>query len=206
VNLGQIRNTAYLRAGVSTADGLITTAMVNDAINEGNHAFELEEDWPWLEALAAITTVAGTDGYAHPADWSRTLDVRLGDDTTLTEQNPYKLKERWAGVANGQPVEYGVYNDVITLRPIPDGVYTVNHTYIKQEPELVLDTDTPLSPVDMHTGLAEYAAWIILRRSAEDARAQQAWAAWQAWLARTRDNRRRVNTPGKINVREGYEL
>ncbi len=212
MNLTALTQAVYNRAGVATTDGLITSAVVLDAINEALHALEMDGDWPWLQKNQLFATVAGTGTYSMPADWMRTLDVRFDTtdgvepDSTILSQEPFELLERWAMVANGSPSEWSVLDDQLVLRPIPDAVYQIRHTYLRPEIDLASGSDTPIMPANEHMGLVQYATYIVLRRDNEDPRANQAWTAYQAWVARDRSKRRRVLKPWKVHVRDGYQL
>ena len=205
----------YVKIGVATTDGLLTSAAINDCVNEAMHAINAETSWPWLQASEQINTIGGTDTYTPGAGsllhgavgaWDRTLDIRFTDDRSLSEYEPFELRERWALVQNGEPFNYAIDVDLLIFRPIPDSVYALRHTYIIQDPDLVGDSDTPLIPAAHHMAIVEHAAYVALRRDQEEPRAQAALAAYQAWLQQQRVSRRRSDKPWRVRVRAGYEL
>lgn len=201
-----MRAAVYVRLGVSTSDGLLTAAAINDAINEASHSLNAEMDWEWLQAVETITTVAGTDLYTPAANWQRTIDLRLSDDRTMPFFSPMKLRERWALMGSGEPAEWAIDVNQILLRPVPAGVTAMRHTYLINDPDLTADSDIPLVPASEHYAIVELATVLTLRRDSSNPRATLAQAAYDAWLARARAKRRRVDRPYKVNVRRGYGL
>ncbi len=206
MNLGQLRSSVYLRTAIPLNDGLITPTRVNDSINEAMHAINAAQDWEWLQATETITTVAGTQLYPPAANWMRSLDLRHTDDRTLIWWDPFELRERWALIAGGEPIEWAINVNQILLRPIPDGQYNLVHTYLIEDPDLVSDGDEPLIPTSEQSAITEYASYLVLRSDSENPRAQMAQQAYAAWLASALQKRRRVDRPFRIRVRQGYDL
>ncbi len=179
---------------------------MNDAVNEAMHYLNAASDWPWLQAKESINTIAATDLYTPAANWQRSLDLRHADDRTLINWDPFKLRERWALIAAGQPSEWAIDVDQILLRPIPDGIYPLVHTYLITDPDLVSDSDVPLVPSSEHYAIVEFSTYLALRRDAENPRAQLAQQAYNAWQADALQKRRRVDKPWRVNVRQGSDL
>ncbi len=206
MNLGQLRSEVYSRSGIPLNDGLITASSVTSAINEAMHSVNAEESWEWLQAVETINTVAGQDLYTPAANWRQSLDLRHTDDRTLNWWNPFELRTRWALIAGGEPIEWAINVNQILLRPIPDGVYPIVHTYLIMDPDLVADGDSPLVPASEHSAIIEYATYLVLRRDSENPRAQLAQQAYTTWLAQERGKRLRVVRPYRVRVRQGYDL
>ncbi len=215
MNLGQLRTATYTRCGTSTTDGLLTATSMTDAVNEAMHSLNAEMDWEWLQAAETITTIAGTDLYTPgggtfingaAGTWMRTLDIRHSDDRSMDFWDGPSLRERWALVAATEPLEWGVEVNQVILRPIPDGVYTLRHTYLVNDVDLSADGDVPLVPTSEHYAIVELATVLALRRDVQNTRVQMAQAAYDAWLTRARNKRLRVNRPHKVRVRQGYDL
>lgn len=205
MNLGAIR-TAVLRRLPADYD---TTALA-DLINNAVHYVEVLEDWPWQEAKTTFSTSAGTDTYtpavASGDVWLRTTELLVtsgGITAPLVRQPVRYLDDRWASNIQGIPVEWAVTGDQIVFRPTPDGVYTITHRYIKAQPDLSADSDSPLSPAVFHGIYVEHALSSAYRRLGLVDEAQMAEKAVRDWTARMIDNRRRWKGPGKVRVRPG---
>jgi hypothetical protein len=210
MNLTQMQAAVYARLGVDTTDGMLTPALVNGFINDANHQIELMHDWPWLQDVETITTVAGTDSYspgAANADtfaWHRTIELRDGLDATVLERfSITELDDRWQPNEQGKPREFAIYGDKIILRPVPDSVYSVIHRYLRQEADLVSGSDTPSMPAATHAAIVELATYLALRRDRNDPRAQGAQAAFASWMSQLQIDKRRYTTPGKVRTRPG---
>jgi hypothetical protein len=77
VTLTEMRTAVRTRIGNPSTDGFFTDAQLTDLINEALAAVSAEEDWPWLQTSANITTVAGTAAYAAPAGWVHTKQLYI---------------------------------------------------------------------------------------------------------------------------------
>lgn len=203
MNLSQLRQSVLSRMGLTSADALFTSTVLTELVNEAVHAIETENDWPWLEAITTHSTTAGTQTLTVPTDWLRTRNLWITDNGPLTNTGFTDLRARFEASVQGQPAMYSVTADTIYLGPTPDAVYTVNHHYIKREPDLTSDTDSPLMPASFHPAIVEHATYLGLRRSREEGRASVALDAYQGWLRRMVDNRRRSSQSMRVRVRSG---
>ncbi|MGH9266733.1 MAG: hypothetical protein ACRD0D_00995 [Acidimicrobiales bacterium] len=206
MNLSQLREAVYDLVGVPATDTLLTSAVVDRAVNQALHDAEVESEWPWLETSETVTTVAGTAAYATTALRSLYLAAPGQASLALVEQR--ELDDRWGSgpaTAAGRPRDYALWAGLLELRPVPDGAYAYTHRYYRAEPDLALGTDTPLLPASFHTAIVELAAARVLRRNREEARAAQSIAEWQRWLARMRGHRRRSVGPSKVRLRNHSE-
>jgi len=108
--------------------------------------------------------------------------------------------------ASGAPQFFCVFGDQLLLRPVPDGVYTVQHLYYLTEPALVDNTDTPLLPVQFHATLVQSAVALAAERAGDMPRATAAHSAYNKWLERMNAYKRRLTAPGSIRVRPGRDF
>lgn len=208
MNLGTMRTAVYTRIGLPSTDTFYPSTVVNDFLNEALQAINNEEYWPWTQATATISTVAGTAAYAVPTDWKATKQLFISGFTPLALSN---LADVDYVTQQGQPVAYVVFGDQIILSPTPDGVYTVTHQYQKMEPTLTLDSDTPLMPAEFHYAIVAFAAHLAHMRSGEvdyyrgniTGKAAAALQEYNQWLARMRDARRRSTGPLRPRIRPG---
>jgi hypothetical protein len=211
MNLGQMRQGVYDRAGVPTTDATLTTQAVDGYLNSSMHQIESVQDWPWLLRRDTITTVAGTtvdtnDLYSPPADWLRTRQLRIANYGPLTRYEVHELEDVWPDTAQGIPQAWCADADFIRVRPFPDAVYTIRHLYVRIEPDLSSDTQSPLMPAKFHSAIVEGATWLALRSDREDVRGAAAKAEFDRWLNVMRDDARRGSSPGRVRVRPGGAL
>lgn len=199
-----IRSAVYERTGLPTDDGLVTAAFLNGAIQQALDFYSTLADWPWLQETISVSVLTGTPGYAVPADWSRTRFLRIDDSYPLRPFSLEELYTRWTDDASvGRPSEFAIDDEGIVLRPTPDQAYTMIHGYLKTEPVMTDDANSPLLPVRYHYAIVEYASWLALRRTRDEQRAQEAKSAFDEYLRAMRDDRRRTDGPIRVRVRPG---
>lgn len=201
MNLAQLRTEVYDRLGVPETDGQFPPAVLTRAVNAAMNFIEAEQDWPWLTNTATLTTAAGTGDYPTPADWGRTVHLQRSSYAPLTRVTIGDLDTNWDATMSGEPEAWCPWGERIFLRPVPDAAYAYTHRYIKVDPALSADSDTPLMPARFHVAIAEIATWFLLRRSKEDGRAVGAKAAYDEWRARMADDKRRWSGASKVKVR-----
>lgn len=197
-----------LRTGTLSTDAQLTDANLILLINAANAHIGSIHDWPWQQkSVTTLTTVSGTAEYTPPADWLRTVSLRVtspnlsADSMTLYEVD--ELDDRWPSSARGEPSEYAIFGEVLRLGPTPDGVYTVRHRYVTIEPALTAGNNTPIMPAQFHDAIAEYAAHLGCRMISEETRAQAAMVAFDRWIASMQNDRRRSTSPMRVRVRPG---
>lgn len=200
--LSALRTSVYSRLGVPTSDALLTTAVVNQSINDAVNEIESEQDWPWYEAVETITTTAGTATYTPTAGWRRTREVKPTDDFPLERFSIVELDDQYPfDTSQGRPCAYAIDLAKIVLRPTPDAAYTLTHRYIKQETALSADGDAPLIPDQFSPAIVALACHIVLGRSREDGRASGALEEYVRWLSKMRRYSRRHTGPVRIRTR-----
>lgn len=209
MNLAQLRGGVYARAGQQTNDPVFTQQVINGYINDAMHMVEADQDWPWLDATTTFTTQAGVDTYpmstfAPNGDWARTHYLIVGQQRPMARFSMEELDSRWpASTMTGQPFEWAVDTDQLVVRPVPDAAYTIKHRYLRGEPDLIGDAQSPLMPAKFHAAICELATWLALRSDREDPRAVACFQAYQQWQTRMKDDRRRASSPNRVRIRPG---
>lgn len=193
------------RTGLSSSDAFAADADLIEIIAEVSNAISTERDWPWLETSTTLTTAAGTQAYAMPADWVRTRTLAVSGSGPMDSTRSRQDLDGWfaASDSSGEPQFFVVSGDVLRLYPTPDRAYSVTHVYYRQETQLASGSDTPLIPSWAHGAIVYAAAAVLLRRVGEDARAEQAQRQADAWMRRLVDNSRRTSGPVRVRVRAG---
>jgi hypothetical protein len=205
LNFAQLREAVRTRIGVPPNDSYFTDVVLSDLVNEALQAITAEADWPWLELDTTFTTVAGTDTYTPPADWTDTRVLGI-DGQDAMEWRPLAEILEEPTTHRGMPSRYTVSGEKLILRPVPDGAYTVRHHYVKNEQTLVTDADVPLMPTQFRYAVAALAAHLALMRSGDTARAASQLAEFQGWLKRMMQQRRRSRGPLRVRVRAGQVI
>lgn len=187
------------------SDQMVPDADLTISINDGLNASATDYDWPWLFVGVNINTVAGTSAYALPAGHVRTLwianaaraqDLKAIQRRELTE---YVLQ-------TGIPRFYSVYGAAVRFVPVPDGVYVLSHTYVRNEPALVTGTDVPLCPDYFSEIIVLYAAAEEATRLKDFSQRNAFLQDIGAWKARMRDNVRQEASTLKIRARHDWSV
>lgn len=204
MNRLQLREASYDRIGVPQTDATNTTSVVDRLVNDALHEIEVMHEWPWLQTSTTIAASSGTGSYAVPADWLRTRYLQIDGDAVMEGYELGDLIARWpTSTDRGRPYEFTVDGDAVLLRPRPDTAYTVTHYYVKREPDLTSDDQSPLMPASFHVAIAEKAAEISFRRAGQMDRASVCGAAFADWERRMLTDRRRRSGMMRIKVRPG---
>lgn len=106
----------------------------------------VQTDQGYYEKTDVVTVVSGTDSYALPADYFKTLgvDVLQGDGSTYVNLRKYNYADRNM-FSTGDGVErtnYRIRGNFLSLIPTPSWDGTVRHLYAPTAPKLVGDGDT----------------------------------------------------------------
>lgn len=195
-------NLAAFRTAVNRRTGeAFDTDALTELVNHALAAIAAEQDWPWLEAEDTFSTVADQADYAMPADWARTRAVTIdGDDIELSSARDYTYHGE-----TGLPVRFQVVADKLRLVPTPGATtYDVIHRYVRTEPALALDGDSPLLPVAFHPAVVEYASYLVMLRTGNAKRADEFFRSWSLWRDRMKDSRRRSVRRHRIRVRSRH--
>jgi hypothetical protein len=173
MNRGEIR-TLVAAIAEDANQTRYTAAKYNDAINKANQQFAMDSKALFKDS--SITMVAGTAAYSLPTDFMHEKMVVLNGvelkPITRSELQRKKVSEDWTG-DKGTPKWYIIDPEeakkTIRLYPEPDSIdagTALVLTYYAFPADLTSDTSTPLNGstlmVQFHTGLASYAAWLML--------------------------------------------
>lgn len=149
--LAEFRTEILETAGLAADDARFPEATLNRIINRALRSLSAEHVWPWQDGSETITTAADTGSYAPDAAWVRTKRL-VYDNFELQELHPETAQAYLSGT--GAPVAYFIEEDEIHFVPVPDGVYSVEHVYESDEPELTSDGQSPLLP-------ERYTDWLV---------------------------------------------
>lgn len=202
-----LMRTAVLRnLGALSTDGdalNLEASFITDILNEANHSVETERDWPWLGATETISTVSGTRLYTPAAGWLRTKALTAADWGPLKVVSQDDLAQAWPTTTDlGTPVLYAEVAGQLDLRPTPNGVYTLTHSYFRTEPELSSDSDTPLLPNQFRGRLVDMATAMAAARLRIWAVSQYHQSKDAAWQRRMADDTRRTLGTKRVRVRD----
>lgn len=205
--LEDLRVAVRTRLGVPEADNFYTAPVLDLLINEAVQSIGLEADWPWMEASTTFATVSQQQEY-DPATlvqaghiWLRTRALTVVNDSSLEWRSLIEIRE--FGDDSGDPAFYTLTGDRLLLAPVPNKALTYTHDYIRQEPILVFNTDSPLMPIPFRYAIVHFACYLGHMRQNENQRAEPEFAAYEAWLKRMHDNRRRTTGAIRARVRPG---
>jgi hypothetical protein len=173
VNLGQLR-TSLQTKGYATDSATAQTEMLNSVYR----ALAGKRRWPWMEAQATITLVAGTAAYSIAAitDWLHpdAARVEIGTEYPVLEyQDPQAFRDlAHQDRDRGVPQLWTWARGQLHVWPSPDRAYTLTVDYTKDPPDLSSDSDTPIFAATYHDVLV----WGALK---EIAFRQRDWGAHQ---------------------------
>lgn len=199
-DLTDLRAQVSERAKVANSS-LVTTTVLDRAINRALHQISLERDWPWLYVPGTLAVVAGTVEYTPPALWRRTAVLTHQDTGETLVRRHIRVIDTIPPTVTGRPYLYAVSGGLITIKPYPALSETLIHRYIKTEPTLVNAGDTPLIPEAYCRGIVEYAAIKIFQVTSQTTLAQEAKADYQAWLNTVKDDVNQSRDSMRVEVR-----
>lgn len=210
MNLAQLRDAVRTRIGVPASDSFYTDPVLTDLVNESVQAVAAEHDWPWLQASTTFNTVAGTQAYTPPVDWNRTKALTVDGFDSIQWRSLQEIRE-YPSTSRGNPAFFTVYGDQLRLTPVPDAVYVIQHDYLKDEPFLAGDTDTPLLPAQFHYAIVAFAVHLAHARNNEigsfrgavTGSAAAALQQYKMWLTRIETQYLRQTRPLRVRVRPG---
>lgn len=151
-----------------------TAVKYNDALDKANAQFAMDSKALYKDS--SITVVVGTAAYSLPTDFMLEKEVvfngiELKPISTASIQK-IKISDRWDD-DSGTPFHYIVNPEegkkTITLYPKPDSIVggsSLVLTYYCFPAVMTTDADIPLNASSLmaqfHTGLAAYAAWLLM--------------------------------------------
>lgn len=189
MDLTAMQTAVRTKTGLDANDSLITTAVLTALINEAVHKFEVEADWPWLEALETLSLTSGNTSKTPAATYLRTISVFESSTDRELKEAPIEFLDRLTS-ATGAPQFYGYFGGDIQFRPGANGSLNFRHRYIRFEPDLVAGGDTPLAKATWHPAIVEYACALVYRRLQDSTKAAQCLEAYKLWvdIAKRRSN------------------
>lgn len=166
MNRGALRSALQTRLGLSASgDGLATDTALNEAIANALRDIGLEHDWPWLLTSASLTFSTTTGLAAQPTGFVKARELVIGG-------RPAKyapLAEFLAVAGEGSAYVWTDLGANFQLSPTPATVPTATLYYVRQEPALSSDSDSPLIPdAYQHIVLARAAYLTNVRRARND--------------------------------------
>ncbi len=124
-----------------------TALAINDAIK-----FYSRQKWPFLEASATFSTVAGQQAYDLPDDYKSMLIVMAlvsGSFWKMTSRTfDYLRSVTVLTTTLSPPQDYAIFDNQIWLYPIPDRDYAITEYYDKILPELSNAAQTSIWTMD----------------------------------------------------------
>ncbi len=201
ITLTQLLARVRTKGNFKSSDTRLTDAVLTGIINEALEQSALDRDWPWLLKKEVITTVSGTSEVAVPTDYLRTFSIN--DATTGYPLSMRSVVELDQTIQVGRPTAYNEYGGFILLKPIPNGVYTFTHRYVRVEVTLVSGGDTPMIPLAMSAGVVDWAVKLASEEIKATESALVAERRYAAWLKRADDNLKRTKEPVRVRVRPG---
>lgn len=200
MNLSQLRTQIDRRTGVRQ-DLLATNAYINEALNN----ISSRRDWPWLDTLQTVTTTVDENTYPVTAAYSETRTVNIGGieaqqiyiadgdefDGSTYCPDVYEYSIEWeAGTAQ------------LVVYPTPPADTTILHRFVRTEPLLANDQDTPLMPERYHTIICDQAAGLFLERI-DASRSETYLARAEKGLKQMGEATQRKSSPTRIRIRPG---
>lgn len=141
--LEQLRFDLVAQLGLLPNDEFINNDELNRSINIALQRFSRMADWPWLQQITTISTVKNTALYNLPSDFDHALQVSINQvplqATSLAEAVRYKgITDYVSG--------YTIQGSQLRLFPTPGQDDTLDLVYLRAEPGLNIDADTPVTP------------------------------------------------------------
>lgn len=172
----------------------ITTAArdLYNAVGDTFFSDTLMYNWMWqgchelakkawlIESINSQNTVAGTQGYAYPTNTigikritvngKKIKRITMRDDDAITLSNQAVTSQGW-------PIYYTDFNYTIYLRPIPDGVYTMNIYSYSDHTAITASTTLQIPPL-FHFDLVDYLLWRMFAKDKDMANMTTHAAMW----------------------------
>lgn len=210
--LANFRTKTLHKLALPADDAMAATADLDESINAGARAMAADFDWPWLIVGATFVTVAGTQIYAlpvaatgPPATYAHIRTLWLGIPALAYTLNVRERQEvEWYIQTRGIPVMYAVQGAGISLAPVPDGVYTMKHVYIRPDTAMTSDSDTSLCPDHFSDVIVLYAAIQEATRTKDFTQVTAFRNELAEWKQRVRDNVRQTAGTLRVRSRQDY--
>lgn len=201
MNRGELRSKLSLKLRLPPAgDPTLTETTLNDCLRLALRDVSSVKDWPWLLTTASVTFTAGVG--PQPA----TL-VKLRELVVNSLRAHYVELAQFLDIIGNQTGQF-VWTDIgtnIQLSPAPTTSPTNTLYFIRGEPELTADTQSPLCPEAHQAAVLARAAFHaeIMRGKADAATVHN--QEYEGDIARMMDAPKRRNAPRQIRE-SGYQI
>lgn len=195
--------TALKRYGFDDSDPLLL--WINSAYHEIENAYA---HWSWLETEEVVETEAGefnTVGLINRIIKVRDITneaVGGGEGRDLEYIDRRELMREYPNLlTKGTPELFTIIgSNKIQVVSVPQTKRKFRVTYIKELPDLALDTDIPLVPVKNHYTIVRGAAYVALQAENEEERAASAQGQFESDLDKmiSNDQRRQIGEPDTV--------
>lgn len=206
MTLEELRDATRVRLGVPSNDTFYQDIYLDDLLNEALAAISTAFDWTWLQATELINTVAGTRFYS-PVDplymVTKAVSIQGYDAMTWVDMQTIR---NWPDDTRDVPQYYTIWLNQIYMAPAPSAVYAIRHDYLKREPVLDENGDTPLMPSVYHYAIIAHAVHLGFLRAGDLPRAAQAKNEADAWIDRMLNGRIGSTSTLRVRVRPGRDF
>jgi hypothetical protein len=201
MNRGALRARLQVRLRIPPAgDPLLSEPVLNDCIAQALADVSSYNDWPWLLTSGSLTFVAGSA--ALPTDLVKARDLvinsyraRPASMSEFLDNGPFPSLYLWCVIGAN-----------VQLSPVPVNPASPTNTfyYIRPEPALTADTQSPLMPEAHQSAVISRAAYhaCIAKGMADAASVHN--AEFETDLRRMNDATKRVTRPRQIRT-VGFE-
>lgn len=179
----EIRARVYTRVASTTDDPMLTTAIVNDLINDALREISSDGEWTWLNLATPMYLVANTYVYDLPAGFMEIVSLTQLTGEVLTPVSDSDI-DALSTLDFGTPMFYNITNNQIILMPIPLVEMTLLLRYRGADNVLVNDADEPKLPEHLIDALIWYTCYLCMIVTRDDERASDMFNNYQ--LARKR--------------------
>lgn len=203
--LEQLRDAVRTRLGTPENENFYQVQSLDDLLNESLQTISAEGDWSWLQTSTTFSTVYGTRFYTPPTDWGTTKAVSIQGYDTMSYIDLQSARN-YPDDQYGIPAYYTIFDDQLYLAPAPNGIMTIRHDYLRTEPKLTDNSDSPIMPNMYHYSIVAMATHLAHLRSGDLPRANAAKLEYNDWLKRMEGMKIRTTSTLKIRVRPGRDL
>lgn len=196
MNVSEYRAAVRLQLGLAAADAVIPDEIVLWALNGAAKNIATEKDWPWLYNEETADTTEDDSSLPLSSEYTRTVFVTVDGGTPLEPRSHIDLASD--RTTTGRPWAYTVDANALRLYPVPDDAYPVVHAFYRTEPDLVLETDSPLLPDAYSERLVLEAAIKVAVRTNNTGRLKELREEVVDKRKAMTDNYIRMNKPGRI--------
>lgn len=152
--------------------------LLNEAQRDIGDRYPFEE----LRCLAQFAIEAGTADYNLPEDLEAIRRMWIDGHGRIHRRTERFLAAMPPAVQSGAPRHYVRLKRFIRLVPVPDATYTVNLYYTSTAPDMQVDEDEPVLPINWHIGIVHYARYLYYDGRQDFAKAQSMLQNWNQWV------------------------